>query len=198
MQILYIDIASHDGLIAVCKDDSVITSKALNNRVSDAEIIAIVEKMVPDFQELTHIACVVGPGGFTSLRVAVTFANVLADQLGIPLAAIHLSSLYHARVGGSGVGGRESGNYYWLHSTQKDHLFVCGGEYKEPTLVEIDTLLPTSDSLPPIPWAGELIDAHREKVGSEPMDLRETTDVLPVLLAAQEYKKKQITPWYGR
>ena len=188
MKILYIDIASRDGLIALCTEDSVIASKALSNRVSDAELIGIVEKIIPDYHELTHIACVAGPGGFTSLRVAVTFANVLADQLGVPLVGIHLSDVYRARM---------SGDVYWLHSTQKDHLFIRGGEYKDPTLISLDELATkviTSD----LKWAGELIDAHREKVGTEPVALSPIADVLPAFLKDLEYKKEQITPWYGR
>ena len=117
---LFLDIASHQGCIACADDMSTVASVPCTSRIADHDLIALIEQVLKQaawsYQDLTHIACVVGPGGFTSLRVAVTFTNVLADQLGIPAAGVHLSDLYGARVPHS--------QFLWLHSTKKQELFA--------------------------------------------------------------------------
>ena len=82
--------------------DAVIASEFVHARISDADLIPLVEQVLKaagwEYKDIDAVACIVGPGGFTSLRVAVAFANTLGDQLGIPVAGIHLSELYRARV----------------------------------------------------------------------------------------------------
>src|SRR3989338_1021714 len=120
MNVLFLDIASHQGLIACVSDDAVIESMPVDHRIDDAQLIPTIESTLKkakwDFRDLTNIACVVGPGGFTSLRVAVAAANTIADQLQIPAVGIHLSDVYAARCNGE--------QCIWFHSTKKDFLFA--------------------------------------------------------------------------
>ena len=195
---LFLNLASNDALVACVTDQNMVASASLNARISDHELLPMTEDVLKKagwtYQDLTQIACVVGPGGFTSLRVAVTFANVLADQLGIPLAGIHLSELYGVRVG-DGV----RDGMYWLHSTRKEQLFVRGGTWKEPTLVSIDELHSQFAILnSQFTWAGELITEHRAKIDADPVALKRIEDVLPKFLADQPYEKQSLHPWYGR
>lgn len=190
MKYLFLDLASRDALVACCDDVSTVASADSSNRIRDHELVPMVETILQKagwtFNDLDRLACVIGPGGFTSLRVAVTFINVLADQLNIPSAGIHLCDLYGDRVG---VGSKE--DVLWVHSTKKDQLFVCGGQWKEPTLISVD-------AMPHGAWMGELIDAHREQIGSDPIMLQPVADVLPLFLAQQTYDEAQLAPWYGR
>jgi tRNA threonylcarbamoyl adenosine modification protein YeaZ len=168
--------------------------------MGDDQLMPTIEGVMKEaewkYEDLTHIAVVNGPGGFTSLRMAVTLANVLADQLGIPATGIHLSDVYAARV--------SADDFLWVHSTKKIELFVRGfGSFAElwpePTLVSID------DFVAKVPsnamWAGELIADHRVAlVGKNllPADLKSLEGVLPAFLASLAYKKELILPWYGR
>jgi tRNA threonylcarbamoyladenosine biosynthesis protein TsaB len=39
-------------------------------------------------QDLTGVICIIGPGGFTSLRIGITTANTIAWTLNIPIVGI--------------------------------------------------------------------------------------------------------------
>lgn len=194
MHTLFLNLASHDSLIACTDDQSAKASASVHTRISDAELISMVESVLDEagweYRDIGRIACIVGPGGFTSLRVAVTFTNVLCDQLGIPSAGAHLSELYRARVRD---GARE---VYWFHSTKKDQLFIRGGKWDEPTLIFIEEI--ENGTLKIENWVGELINEHRAIIKKDPIDLLPITDVLPKFLASQSYEKQTLTPWYGR
>ena len=192
MKILFLDLASHDALIACVDDQKCVASESVHARIGDHELIPMTEKVLKSaewkFEDLESIACIVGPGGFTSLRVAVTYANVLADQLGVPTAGVHLSDLYLARS--------QDPEVYWVHSTKKDQLFIRGGQWKEPTLISVEEIRNPKSEIRN--WMGELIDEHREKIESDSIDLQPISDVLPELLHAQKYGQELLHPWYGR
>ncbi|MBM3230838.1 tRNA (adenosine(37)-N6)-threonylcarbamoyltransferase complex dimerization subunit type 1 TsaB [Candidatus Peregrinibacteria bacterium] len=201
MHCLFLDLASHNGLIACVTGNKTVASHPVDHRVGDHELLPRIESMLKEagwsYPDLTHVACVTGPGGFTSLRVAVTCANVLADQLGIPSAGVHLSDVYGARLGHEK---RDMRHEYWFHSTKKEQLFIRGGEWAEPSLVMVEDLLKTLPKK--ITWCGELIDEHRQAITgvAEMMEalLRPYSEVLPAFLSGAVFAKKQLEPWYGR
>jgi len=184
---LFLDIASHTATVACADATAAMALQSTEERVGDNNLIPMVESVLQEaewqYGDIERIACVVGPGGFTSLRVAVTFANVLADQCGIPSAGVHLSAVYRARMTDADV--------FWLHSTKKDQLFACGGIWKEPTLIGLDQI-PEGD------WMGELIDEQRDKAGTMRTDVKPLQEVLPTLLHSLGYSKESLEPWYGR
>lgn len=186
MKCLFVDLASHDALLACVTEEEVVASESVHARISDAELIpmteAVLKKAGWTYEDLDHLACIIGPGGFTSLRVAVTFVNVLSDQLGIPVAGIHLSDLYMARA---------ESDAYWLHSTKKQQLFVRGGKWSESTLIDVADM-PQGD------WMGELIDDHRSRIESDPINLQPVQEVLPAFLHSLNYALELLQPWYGR
>ncbi len=207
MPILFIDLASHstlshEGACIACVDDT--HTKAIHfidERISDDGLMPALDHTLASaawsYEDLTHIACVTGPGGFTSLRMAVSLANVLSDQLHIPLAGVHLSDVYRARAG-------SDAGLLWLHSTKRTHVFartfgIDASQWDEATLVTLEEL--QSSGLKPNAWTGELIPEHRavvEPLGWKEMKITSITDALPQLLQGQEYKKQILVPWYGR
>lgn len=215
MRILYIDLASHNGLLACVTDEAVAASAPVDHRIDDAALVPLVEDVLKQarwsYQDLTHIACVVGPGGFTSLRVAVALANTVSYELGVPSCGIHLSDLYEFRIANGGLRKRsseirnsKSAIEVWLHSTKRQELFIRGfgdlqKSFPEPVSIALEDLphhLGPDDA-----WTGELIPEHRamiEQSGVREIPLRPLTDVLPELLVNQSYKKQILTPWYGR
>lgn len=192
MRTLSLDLASHDGHVA-CVDGSVLSIRRFD-RANDAELIGMLEEVLSDAGwekgDIERIACNLGPGGFTSVRNGVAFANALADGLGVPLAGYHGSALSLARCQG------EPTEPWWIHSTRRDEAFVLGGGWAEPTLVPI-TDIPRVDAS----VAGDLLDEHRSALcalGASFPDPEPLEGVLPPFLDGLEYRKETLVPWYGR
>jgi tRNA threonylcarbamoyladenosine biosynthesis protein TsaB len=200
VNILFLDLASHSGLIACVDDRSVVAQTLIDHRIDDAQLVVLVEKTLADagwaYPDLTQLACVVGPGGFTSLRVGVAAINALSYALQIPACGIHVSDLYAAR--GS------TKDFIWLHSTKKQELFVRGfGEmakkFPEAVCMKLDDLV--ADLPEGVTWTGELIPEHRERFMKRlavELEGAPLSSILPDFLAKQSYTRETLIPWYGR
>lgn len=187
MNTLFLDLASHQNLIALVSDS--VTATQVGEKWSDADIAVVLASVVPDLSAVNRIACVIGPGGFTSLRIAATAANVLSDQLNVPSAGIHLADLYAART---------EGDPLWLHSTKRDQLFIKGDKWAEPSCEHIDVIssLPNDGA-----WTGELIEEHETLVTNQGLTAAKLTpldDVLPSFIEGLTYDDYLLEPWYGR
>ncbi len=206
MRILFLDVASHHGLIAAVDADTIVASLSVDHRIDDREFTPAIESVLKQAkwkqEDVTHIACIAGPGGFTSIRVGVSAANALSWALSIPSCAIHLSDVYEARFKTQDASGKRS--CVWVHSTKKTHIFLRGfGEYKnlapEAELMKLqDAVIAIPDGTPLI---GELIPEHQaamEERGLRFAALQSIEEVLPSFLGDQAYAKQTILPWYGR
>ena len=219
MHILFIDLASHHGLLACVTEQRVVAAVPVDHRVDDGELLTMLEKLLQDagwqFADLTHVACIIGPGGFMSLRVAVSLANTLVHHLNIPGTGVHLSDLYAARIPPPPLGSARGTlshrmgegrvrDVLWIHSTKKHELFVRGfGEYAklwpEARHVVFDDFL--SQAPASAPWVGELIPEQEKLVlekGMKQEKIQTITDVLPSFLKDQMYGPETLEPWYGR
>ena len=152
------------------------------------------------YQDVTHLACIVGPGGFTSVRIGVTTINTLAYSLGVPSAGIHLSELWFARAKTQETGHKTQENppqTFWLHSTRKVQLFVKSFNSDEIKLMNIDEAKNLKCS-----YVGELIDEHKKILtGCTPIpddQILTLEEVLPGFLTNLNYDDGQLIPWYGR
>ena len=218
MRILFLDLASNSqtlgqgACIACVSDGKTESIRFIDHRIGDDGLMPMIDTVMKEAgwadRDLTHIACVRGPGGFTSLRMAVTLANTYADQLQIPVAGIHLSDLYREglAVSGQHTGGANrlslTAPSVWLHSTKKTQVFARsfgGGPWPEPTLLSIDELLvqmPEGASV-----IGEILPEHRQAISSmHPVypDIRSIPDILPAFLVKLAYSDSSLVPWYGR
>jgi len=219
MKTFFINIASHAGLLACVTPDAVLSAVPVDHRIRDEELLPLVSQCWSDAKwkqkDIERIACVVGPGGFMSLRVGVSLANALAWGLHVPVAGIHLSDLCVAQLKPEdqvcGPDGK-SCTFLWLHSTKKEELFVRGfgeaaGQWSEPTHVKMEELR-SALTLGPSPvageggrWFGELIEEHRDivaKMGWQEVHLRPEEEILPSFLGVQRYGEDTLVPWYGR
>lgn len=68
-------------------------NRAASRAIAELASQAFAESQVKK-SDLTRVVVDVGPGGFTSVRVGVTFAKVLAWSLGIPLASVTSFDLF--------------------------------------------------------------------------------------------------------
>ena len=201
MRTFFLDLASHHGTLACVTEERVAALASIDHRLSDHDLQPAIERLLEEagwtYADLTHVACVTGPGGFTSIRSAIACANIVADQLNIPLAGIHLSELYHARM-------QPAASHLWLHSTKKTHLFartfgIEESPWNELTLITTEDLKAKSYQLQATSWTGELIPEHQPLVSDlQSASLQPLPDILPAFLAAQKYGKELLVPWYGR
>ena len=189
MRTLSLDFASHEGHLA-CLEDDVVRAIRSVSRVNDAEFIPLLETVLQEAawkkEDIERIACTVGPGGFTSVRGGVVFANALADQLRVPLAGYHGSALALARTRAD----------YWLHSTKADALFLLGGAWTEPTLVALVDVPANVTTV-----CGDLLDAHKTVLaerGATWAVPKPLEAVLPAFLSGLAYAGNSLVPWYGR
>jgi len=200
MRCLFLNIASHDGVVACVDDHAVLSLQDLSTRVRDHELLALTEQCLEsagwDYENLTAVACAIGPGGFTSLRIVVAYANTLVHQLRILGVGIHLSDLYRARL--------EVSDAVWLHATKRDALFVRGfgalaALWPQPVLLSIEE---TMHSIPQgTQWAGELLEQQQEVLSSLALrkaPLLPLPNVLPTFLNTLPMRTELLQPWYGR
>ncbi len=200
MKTLFFDIASHAASIACCTDKDTLSYHECDSHIGDDELIPLIEKALKkaswQYEDIMSIACIIGPGGFTGLRIAVACANTLARQLNIPVAGVHLSDYYHARA-------REE-DVLWLHSTKKKEIFARGfgtfaSEWPKPIHLKLDECI---NNLPSdVLWMGELIDEHVAAMSDKKLQkasLQDPAVILPSFLSSLSYKEEILLPWYGR
>lgn len=209
MKAIFLNFASNNSgpdaqaCFACVSEEKTVAFAPLDHRLSDDQLLPALEDVLKkagwDYKDLTHIACIIGPGGFTSLRMAVSLANVLADQLQIPVTGIHLSDLYAARMA-------TLKEKVWFHSSKKTALFVrtfgiSDSPWSEALFVTLEELAARSSILAAASWSGELIPEHQDMLVSlhlKPASLLPITEMLPSFLSSQTYDKQLLQPWYGR
>lgn len=197
MLTLFLDLASHDKVFALVSDAKTELILHIDDQKQEEKLMETIEYMLgkqeKTFSDITDIACVTGPGGFTSLRVGVSLANALSYTLDIPSASLHLADLYAAQM--------DQKDFVWLHTTKKTHLFVQGFGVYRPFASEV-ALMKLDDLLRSIPrnahLIGEVIPEHRERLHLHAPDCS-LEQILPLFLSNVGYKKDQnLMPWYGR
>lgn len=180
-----------DSARAWLQPEAKITDDALMERLSE-----VLQEAEWESGQIDGIVCVTGPGGFTSLRMGVALANVLADQCGAMLAGVHLADVYRARC--------TEESYIWVHSSKKTQVFVRGegvlaDRWQNAVVTDLDTLLSTwpSGAL----MAGELLPEHvtlLQERGTAFARLRPVRDALPRIVQDAKPVELPLEPWYGR
>lgn len=200
MLTLFLNTASQNGQIALVTKESVLQLTEINPKTPEQELVDLLKQTIEQaghqFSDLTNVACVTGPGGFTSLRIGASAINTLAVTLGIPSCGIHEAGLYEARATEPDV--------LWLHSTKKDLVFAQSfGKHAQaftsPTCVEVNQIAEHIE--PSTLIMGELVEEHQKRLQIQPNQwckLQPIEAILPYLLQAQEYTSEPVEPWYGR
>lgn len=210
MNVFFLNIASREGMVACVADGRVLSSRVADTKVSDADLPGLLKQAWGEAgwnpKDITHVACVSGPGGFMSLRVGASTVNALAWALDVPVAGIHLSDLYGARlmVPQPALHPELPDGALWIHSTKKEELFVRGFGMYAATFPEAVHL--TREDLGgriagPFRFMGELIPEHDEWLhanGGQRAELHAIDEILPAFLMDADYERKTVLPWYGR
>ena len=94
MYILALETTGKYGSAALCQDNMtdtvLVSSQNEMNHLKDIITISdeAIKKAGIKKSDLTHIACSVGPGSFTGIRIGVTTARTLSQMLGIPCISV--------------------------------------------------------------------------------------------------------------
>jgi tRNA threonylcarbamoyladenosine biosynthesis protein TsaB len=83
----------HIFMALISKKGDVLISKKIKAEYQQSEkLLSNIEKILLDSKKklsgLTGIICIIGPGGFTSLRIGITTANTMAWTLNIPIVGL--------------------------------------------------------------------------------------------------------------
>ena len=106
---LCIDTATRYAGVALAKDGRVVAETSWHSRNNHtAELAPAVVQLLrdanADARQLTGIAAVIGPGGFSALRVGLGFAKGLAESLDIAVAPVSALEVEAARHFDAGAG----------------------------------------------------------------------------------------------
>lgn len=93
MKILAIDTSSKICSVAILEDSNLITKKELNDEKTHSQklmpmIDGILKECKLKLKDINLLACSVGPGSFTGVRIGVSTIKAFADTLDIPCVAI--------------------------------------------------------------------------------------------------------------
>lgn len=105
MKILAFDTAMSGISIAHCNQEKVVTRQIETAREQASLLIPMLKEVLEeggtDFKDLDALACTIGPGSFTGLRIGMTTAKILALAVNKPVFGINTLTLtaHHYDVG---------------------------------------------------------------------------------------------------
>ena len=93
MKILAVDTSSEICSVAILENDRVIAENSLNDGKTHSEnLMTIMENTLEEnkikLSDIDLIACSVGPGSFTGIRIGVSSIKAIAEVLDVPVAAV--------------------------------------------------------------------------------------------------------------
>lgn len=93
MKILAVDTSSEICSVAILENDNVIVENSLNDGKTHSEnLMTIMENTLEEnkikLSDIDLIACSVGPGSFTGIRIGVSSIKAIAEVLDVPVAAV--------------------------------------------------------------------------------------------------------------
>ena len=93
MKILAIDTSSEICSEAILENDTVVAENSLNDGKTHSEnLMTIMENILTEnktkLNDIDMIACSVGPGSFTGIRIGVSSIKAIAEVLDVPVAAV--------------------------------------------------------------------------------------------------------------
>lgn len=103
MLLLCLNTASKQSAIALLENNRVLAETAWISNANESEkLLPGLEQLLTDsgktWDDLTHIAIVEGPGGYTSLRVGITVANAIAWVKKIPMFSVSVFEIWENRL----------------------------------------------------------------------------------------------------
>ena len=93
MKILSISTSSNIATVAISEDDKCILELNINNNKTHSETLMplvseLFEKLNIKLDDIDLIACDVGPGSFTGIRIGISSVKAIAESLNIPVVSV--------------------------------------------------------------------------------------------------------------
>lgn len=153
MLTLTLDTSTHRGTVALSQNGSVLDSCVWDKNSSHSEqIVTEIEKLFKknkfELSQTQRLICGIGPGSFTGIRVALSFARTLAHSLGIDIIpvddcwAIALNAQKISSPISVVLDAQKNMFFYGYYQWEKDYLKTL----KPPALLSSEELFKILDS----------------------------------------------------
>ncbi|MBU4481991.1 hypothetical protein L6278_01160 [Candidatus Parcubacteria bacterium] len=89
---LFVNTSNHEHifLALINKKGEILNKKKIKAEYQQSEkLLENINKIIPDVSKLKGIIAIIGPGGFTSLRIGIAAANTMAWALNIPIVGVN-------------------------------------------------------------------------------------------------------------
>ena len=174
MKILSIDTSSSICSVAILEDNKVI--KEMHN-FSEKEHSETLMPMIDEIFKTTNlsldniglIACSVGPGSFTGIRIGIATVKAFADAKNIPVVGVNsLEAMAYLGVAQKGDGeyvsildARNDNVYFAIYKMKKGQFSI----YKNPEAMQISEAITYIDNLKlPIYFLGDIVNADLARI----------------------------------
>ena len=174
MKILSIDTSSSICSVAILEDNKII--KEMHN-FSEKEHSETLMPMIDELFKTTKlsldniglIACSVGPGSFTGIRIGIATVKAFADAKNIPVVGVNsLEAMAYLGVAQKGDGefvsildARNDNVYFAIYKMKKGQFSI----YKNPEAMQISEAITYIDNLKlPIYFLGDIVNADLARI----------------------------------
>lgn len=174
MKILSIDTSSSICSVAILEDTKII--KEMHN-FSEKEHSETLIPMIDELFKTTNlsldniglIACSVGPGSFTGIRIGIATVKAFADAKNIPVVGVNsLEAMAYLGVSQKGDGeyvsildARNDNVYFAIYKMKKGQFSI----YKNPEAMQISEAITYIDNLKlPIYFLGDIVNADLARI----------------------------------
>ena len=145
MKILGIDTANGLSVSLLCENEIFEKTTTGGKGVTSQNIIPLVDCVLKEnnlsLHEVDGIACVVGPGSFTGIRIGVSVANAFGFSLSKPLLSINTFELMKEYANDGTLCLVDAGHNAFYGAIYKNGAFSDFGEYTQEDLQGKDHLV---------------------------------------------------------
>ncbi|MDP3975709.1 MAG: tRNA (adenosine(37)-N6)-threonylcarbamoyltransferase complex dimerization subunit type 1 TsaB [bacterium] len=186
MKTLYFNTATQTTAIALFADGKVVAERRWPARFDEAEkLLPAVKELLEEQrlkpEEIDRLACCVGPGGFTSVRVGVSAVNAWSFAKNAPCAALCVFDLYDTSLA---IVVAANPNEAWIKLPQEDPIFASRDNFPQ---------LPEKFSFTGI--LNEDWKKFLQELGGTAVEQEEAFPAAE-LLEQLEFKQQILKPWY--
>lgn len=153
MKILAIDTTTKKAEVTLLKDNDLNTYKEENEITHSEKLLPLIDKMLKDnnisLKEIDCIACTVGPGSFTGVRIAIATVKALTYVLNTPIFSMNTLELMarsveittNSKYILSVLDAKNNRAYYALYNSENFEVLIdCKNKDIEDMLKEIENL----------------------------------------------------------
>ena len=92
MNVLGIDTSTKKANVCISKENNII-SKSIDNEITHSEkLLPLIDKTLKEaaisMQDINYLACSIGPGSFTGIRIGIATVKAFAKVLNVPIFAV--------------------------------------------------------------------------------------------------------------